>query len=69
MWITTKRHPFRMKVKLGAGRDGKLTAYAIDFLLDNGAYTSIGKTIVLRALYMLSGCYNIPAVEALGQLV
>jgi aldehyde oxidoreductase len=69
MWITTKRHPFRMKVRLGADLDGKLTGYAIDFTLDNGAYTSIGKTIVLRALYMLSGSYNIPAVEALGQLV
>ncbi|MEW6352159.1 MAG: molybdopterin cofactor-binding domain-containing protein, partial [Thermodesulfobacteriota bacterium] len=69
MWITTKRHPFRMTVKLGAGRDGKLTAYSIDFTLDNGAYTSIGKTIILRALYMLSGSYNIPAVEALGRLV
>lgn len=69
MWITTKRHPFKMKVKLGADRDGKLTAYTIDFLVDNGAYTSAGKTIVLRSLYMLSGSYKIPNVEALGRLV
>ncbi len=69
MWITTKRHPFKMKVKLGADREGKLTAYTIDFLLDNGAYTSVGKTIVLRSLYMLSGSYNIPNVEAVGRLV
>lgn len=69
MWITTKRHPFRMKVALGANREGKLTGYDIHFTVDNGAYTSIGKTIVLRALYMLSGSYNIPAVGALGRLV
>jgi aldehyde oxidoreductase len=69
MWITTKRHPFKMKVKLGADRDGKLTAYTIDFLVDNGAYTSVGKTIVHRSLYMLSGSYNIPNVDALGLLV
>lgn len=69
MWITPKRHPFKMKLKLGAKRDGKLTAYKIDFTVDNGAYTSVGKAIVNRSLFMLSGSYNIPAVEALGRLV
>jgi aldehyde oxidoreductase len=69
MWITTKRHPFKMKVQLGANRDGRLTAYKIDFTLDNGAYMSVGKAIVNRSLFMLSGSYNIPAVEAHGQLV
>ncbi len=69
MWITTKRHPFSMHVKLGANRDGKLTAYWIDFTLDNGAYSSAGPNIIRRALYMLSGCYQIPAVQALGRLV
>ena len=29
MWITTKRHPFKMKVRLGADREGKLTAYTM----------------------------------------
>ncbi|AFM23446.1 molybdopterin-dependent oxidoreductase [Desulfomonile tiedjei] len=69
MWITTKRHPFKMKVRLGANRDGRLTGYKIDFTLDNGAYMSVGKAIVNRCLFMLSGSYNIPAVEAHGQLV
>ena len=69
MWITPKRHPFKMKLKLGAKRDGKLTTYVIDFTLDNGAYTSVGRAIVNRSLFMLSGSYNIPAVEALGKLV
>jgi aldehyde oxidoreductase len=69
MWITTKRHPFKMKVRLGANREGRLTAYNIDFTVDNGAYMSVGKAIVNRCLYMLSGSYNIPAVEAAGRLV
>lgn len=69
MWITTKRHPFRMKVRLGANRDGRLTGYSIDFTVENGAYMSIGASVVNRALYMLSGSYNIPHVRALGQLV
>ena len=69
MRITTKRHPFDMHIKLGANRDGKLTALWIDFTLDNGAYTSAGMNIIRRALYMLSGCYQIPHVKALGKLV
>ena len=69
MWITTKRHPFDMKVSLGADQQGKLTGYAIDFTVDNGAYVSAGQSIVNRALYMLSGSYHIPHVQALGRLV
>lgn len=69
MQITTKRHPFYMKVALGAKADGKLTGYAIDFTVENGAYLSIGTSVVNRALYMLSGSYQIPHVEASAKLV
>ena len=69
MWITTKRHPFEMKVRLGADRAGKLTGYSIDFTADNGAYVSVGKSIINRALYMLSGSYDIPDVQAMARLV
>jgi aldehyde oxidoreductase len=69
MWITTKRHPFKMKVRLGADRQGKLTGYVIDFTMENGAYTSRGIAILTRALQMLSGAYNIPNVKASGKLV
>jgi aldehyde oxidoreductase len=69
MWITTKRHPFQMKVRLGADEQGKLTAYAIDFTVENGAYTSAGQTVVTRAMQMLSGAYQIPNVNAFARLV
>ena len=69
MWITTKRHPFDMKVRLGADAAGKLTGYEIHFTVDNGAYVSVGKSIVNRALYMLSGSYHIPNLEARTKLV
>jgi len=69
MLMTSKRHPFTMKVKLGADAQGKLTAYTNDFIIDNGAYHSIGSTVCKRALWMLSGAYNIPNVHALGRLV
>ena len=37
MLLTNKRHPYTMKVKLGADEDGKLTAFNIDYTVDNGA--------------------------------
>lgn len=66
---TSKRHPYKMKVKLGADAEGKLTVYFNDFLIDKGAYAILGPTVILRSLQMLSNSYNIPAVSALGRLV
>jgi len=69
MLMTSKRHAFDMQVKLAADRQGNLTAYCNDFVVDNGAYYSIGHVVVHRALVMLSGSYNIPNVAARGRLV
>ncbi|WP_320008074.1 molybdopterin cofactor-binding domain-containing protein [Maridesulfovibrio sp.] len=69
MLMTSKRHAFHMDVKLAADKDGKITAYHNDFVVDNGAYYSIGHVVVYRALLMLSGSYNIPNVKAWGRLV
>ena len=69
MLLTNKRHPFTMKVKLAADENGKLTAFTIDYLVDNGAYMIIGIYVITRAMWMLSGSYNIPNVNALARLV
>jgi aldehyde oxidoreductase len=66
---TSKRHPYQMKVKLGADNQGQLTAYSNDFVVDKGAYAILGPTVVLRSLQMLSGSYNIPNISAFGKLV
>jgi len=69
MLLTNKRHAFDMKVKLAADKDGKLTAFTIDYIVDNGAYQIIGIYVIMRAMWMLSGSYNIPNVNALARLV
>jgi aldehyde oxidoreductase len=69
MLLTSKRHPFTMKVKLGADKDGKLTVYVNDFIVNNGAYQILGIVIIIRSLLMLSGSYHIPHIDALAQLV
>lgn len=69
MLLTSKRHPFYMNVKLAADKDGKLTAYSNDFIVDNGAYQIIGIIVISRALLMLSGSYDIPNISAMSHLV
>ncbi|MGD8563619.1 MAG: molybdopterin-dependent oxidoreductase [Desulfarculaceae bacterium] len=69
MLMTSKRHSFDMNVKLGADAQGNLTAYFNDFVIDKGAYFSIGQGVPYRALLMLSGSYNIPNVKARARLV
>ncbi len=69
MLMTSKRHPFNMKVKLAADKEGNLTAYANDFVVENGAYMILGIIVISRALEMLSGAYNIPHIDAMSRLV
>ena len=69
MLASSKRHSFNMKVKLGADADGKLTLFANDMVVDNGAYYSIGHVVVIRALWMLTGAYYIPSLDVRGRLV
>ena len=69
MLMTSKRHSFNMKVRMGADDQGRITAYTNDFMVDKGAYFSIGQGILVRTLGMLSGSYNIPNIKALGKIV
>ena len=66
---TTKRHPARMRVRGGCGRDGKLTAldFAADF--NTGAYSSWGPTVAGRVPVHASGPYYVPHYRALTRAV
>jgi CO/xanthine dehydrogenase Mo-binding subunit len=69
MMSTTKRHPSRMRVRGGCGRDGKLTAldFAADF--NTGAYSSWGPTVAGRVPVHASGPYYVPHYRALTRAV
>ncbi|MCJ7425622.1 MAG: molybdopterin-dependent oxidoreductase, partial [Dehalococcoidales bacterium] len=60
--MTSKRHPFNMKVRLGADDQGKLTGFEIYAIVEKGAFSAAAVVIVHRALAMLSGGYYIPDV-------
>lgn len=65
----SKRHPFRMKVKLGADASGRITAASLTGYADAGAYLSHTRGVVFRAMaeglgpYHIENCYvNIQGV-------
>ena len=66
---TTKRHPARMRSRMGASRDGKLLA--IDFAADfnTGAYASWGPTVANRVPVHASGPYVVPHYRALTRAI
>jgi aldehyde oxidoreductase len=64
MQMTSKRHPFSMKVRMGADSNGKLTSYEMYAIVEKGAYGLSAETVITRSFGMLSGGYNIPNVFA-----
>ena len=69
MRATTKRHPARMTVALGADRDGRFTALDFHADFDTGAYASWGPTVANRVPVHATGPYVVPAVRAMTRAV
>ena len=69
MLATSKRHPFEVETRLACDADGRLTAMAMDIVVDNGAYMSLGRVIVNRALHMLTSAYSVPNLAVTSRLV
>jgi hypothetical protein len=66
---TTKRHPYRIRCRAGATRDGDLTALQIDMLADTGAYASFGPGLMVKTFGSAAGPYRWPHVELHGRTV
>ena len=64
MVSTTKRHPARIRARLGCDAQGRLTA--VDFAGDfnTGAYASWGPTVANRVPVHATGPYEVPNVGA-----
>jgi len=64
MLVHTKRHATRIYVKLGAKKDGRLTAVQTELYGDTGAYASLGEKVMTRATTHSAGPYDIPHTRA-----
>lgn len=66
---TTTRHPFRVKVKLGARRDGTLTAMSMRVVSNTGAYGNHGGEVLGHSLNEAFAVYRCPNKQADGYAV
>lgn len=58
-----KRHPYVMRYRTGATRDGTLTALEADLISDSGAYAALSPWVLLYSLVTAAGPYRVPHVK------
>lgn len=58
-----KRHPYDMKYKVGAKKDGKLVAMKINVLADSGSYACQTPFVTWRSVVQAAGPYEIPNIR------
>lgn len=64
-----KRHPMTIKIKMGANKDGKLTALQFNALGDTGAYASLGGPILNLTVEHAGSVYYFPISDVNGKQV
>jgi CO/xanthine dehydrogenase Mo-binding subunit len=60
---STKRHAFYMNYRMGATKDGRLTAAYAEVIGNTGAYASFGPAVITRSATMALGPYDCPNVH------
>jgi len=58
-----KRHPYKLKYKVGATKEGKLLAMEIEAIADSGAYACQTPFVTWRSVVQATGPYEIPNVK------
>ncbi len=58
-----KRHPFLIRTRWGATRQGELVAAEVDLVADGGAYAYTSTKVLGNATLMCTGPYEIPNVK------
>ncbi len=58
-----KRHPYFIKTRWGATREGKITAADVEIIADGGAYIYTSTKVLGNATLMCTGPYEIPNVN------
>jgi CO/xanthine dehydrogenase Mo-binding subunit len=69
MLATTKRHPSVVRHRTGVTRGGRLTAMAIDVLMDGGAYCTLSPVVLSRGCLHATGPYRCDHVRVDGRVV
>jgi CO/xanthine dehydrogenase Mo-binding subunit len=64
---TTKRHPARVRHRLGLRRDGSIAAIDVDVLFDGGAYLTLSPVVLSRGVLHAAGPYKCETVRVVGR--
>jgi CO/xanthine dehydrogenase Mo-binding subunit len=68
MLATTKRHPAIVRHRTGVTSSGRLTAMAIDVVMDGGAYATLSAVVLSRGAIHASGPYRCDHVRVNGRV-
>ncbi len=60
---STKRHPFIMRYRTGASRDGTITGQQVEILGDAGAYPNLSPRVLFAAAACACGPYRVPSAS------
>jgi CO/xanthine dehydrogenase Mo-binding subunit len=66
---STKRHPFIMRYRTGAARDGTITAQQVEILGDAGAYPNLSPRVLFAAAACACGPYRVPNASIVSAAV
>jgi CO/xanthine dehydrogenase Mo-binding subunit len=69
MLATTKRHPGVIRHRTGVTSDGRLTAMAIDVVLDGGAYATLSAVVLSRGVLHATGPYRCDHIRIRGRVM
>jgi CO/xanthine dehydrogenase Mo-binding subunit len=69
MAVMSKRHPGRVRLRLGARADGTLEAAEVDYLLDGGAYATLSPVVLFRGAVHACGPYRLPHASVDARVV
>src|SRR5262249_25697544 len=61
-----KRHPYQMRYRVGADRDGRLVAVDAKLLADAGPYTGNSPRVIDQACIFSCGPYSVPNLRIEG---
>jgi CO/xanthine dehydrogenase Mo-binding subunit len=67
--IVRARHPFKIRARTGAKKDGTLVAREVEVLADGGAFADDSPGVLGYSLLMARGPYRIPHARCHGTLV
>ena len=62
-----KRHPTRLRYRVGADRDGRLRYVRARILLDGGAYASTSQPVTGGITYFAAGPYRVDSVDIVSE--